>query len=59
MQGDMLLAADVAGLLAIADPPFIFHWFCLVFPHTWFQFHQLHVSPIPLSRIVSCSACAR
>ena len=29
-------AVDVTGLLAIADPPFIFHLFHLVFPHTWF-----------------------
>ena len=31
------------GVLAIADPFFILHWFCLVFLHTWFQSHQLHV----------------
>jgi hypothetical protein len=31
-------ADDVTGLLAIADPFFIFHLFCLVFPHTWFSF---------------------
>ena len=36
-------AVDVTNLLAIADPLFIFHWFCLVFHHTWLQFHQLHV----------------
>uniref|UniRef100_A0A4W5MB97 Chromo domain-containing protein n=1 Tax=Hucho hucho TaxID=62062 RepID=A0A4W5MB97_9TELE len=29
---------DVTGLLAIADPLFIFHLFCLCFLHTWFQF---------------------
>ena len=32
-QGD-----DVTNLLAIADPLFIFHLFCLVFLHTWFSF---------------------
>ena len=31
------------GLLAITDPFLIFHCFCLVFLHTWFQSHQLHV----------------
>ena len=36
-------AVDVTGLLAITDPFFIFHWFCLVFLHTWFQSHQLRV----------------
>uniref|UniRef100_A0A8C7QZ74 HDGF like 3 n=1 Tax=Oncorhynchus mykiss TaxID=8022 RepID=A0A8C7QZ74_ONCMY len=29
-------AVDVTGPLAIAPPPFIFHLFCLVFPHTCF-----------------------
>ena len=33
-------AVGVAGLLAIINPFFIFHVFCLVFPHTWFQFPQ-------------------
>jgi hypothetical protein len=33
----------VACLLAIIDPLFIFHVFCLVFPHTWFQFPQSFV----------------
>ena len=36
-------AVDVTGLLAIIDPFFIFHWFCLVFLHNWFQSHSLHV----------------
>ena len=36
-------AFDVTGLLAIIDPFFIFHWFCLVFPHTCFQSHSLPV----------------
>ena len=36
------LAIDVTNILAITDPFFIFHWFCLVFLHTWFQSHQLH-----------------
>jgi hypothetical protein len=31
-------AVDVTSLLAIADPFFIFHLFCLVFPNTWFSF---------------------
>ncbi|XP_055772710.1 uncharacterized protein LOC129850110 isoform X2 [Salvelinus fontinalis] len=26
--------------LSLIDPLFIFHLFCLVFPHTWFQFHH-------------------
>ena len=30
-------AVNVTGLLAIAYPFFIFHIFCLVFPHTWFS----------------------
>ena len=34
---------DVNGLLAIIDPVFIFHWFSLVFLHTWFQSHALPV----------------
>ena len=36
-------AVDVTSLLAIIDPYFIFHWFCLVFLHTWFQSHSLPV----------------
>ena len=36
-------AFEVTGLLAIIDPFFIFHWFCLVFPHTCFQSHSLPV----------------
>uniref|UniRef100_A0A8K9UP97 Gypsy retrotransposon integrase-like protein 1 n=1 Tax=Oncorhynchus mykiss TaxID=8022 RepID=A0A8K9UP97_ONCMY len=36
-------AFDVIGLLAIIDPFFIFHWFCLVFPYTCFQSHSLPV----------------
>jgi hypothetical protein len=34
---------DVTDLLVIIDPFFIFHWFCLVFLHTWFQSHSLPV----------------
>uniref|UniRef100_A0A8L0DMG6 Utrophin n=1 Tax=Oncorhynchus mykiss TaxID=8022 RepID=A0A8L0DMG6_ONCMY len=29
-----------SGFLAVIDPFFIFHLVCLVFPHTWFQFHH-------------------
>ena len=36
-------AVEVTDLLAIADPLFIFLWFCLVLYHTWFQSHSLHV----------------
>ena len=36
-------ALGIAGLPAIIDPLLIFHLFCLVFPHTWFQFPQLLV----------------
>ena len=36
-------AVDVTNLLVITDPFFIFHLFCIVFLHTWFQSHQLHV----------------
>ena len=36
-------AVDVASLLAIADPFFIFHLLCLVWPHTWFSFPSLCV----------------
>ena len=36
-------AGNDTDLLAIADTFFIIHWFCLVFRHTWFHFHQLHV----------------
>ena len=36
-------AVDVTGLLAIIDPFIMFHWFCLVFLHTWFQSHSLPV----------------
>ena len=36
-------AVAVTGLLAIIDPCLIFHWFCLVFLHTWFQSHSLIV----------------
>jgi hypothetical protein len=32
-----LSAVDVTGLLAIAEQFFMFHLFCLVFTHTWFQ----------------------
>ena len=38
-----LLVWVVFSLLAIIDPFLIFHWFCLVFLHTWFQSHSLHV----------------
>ena len=37
------LALGVTGLLAIIDPVFNSHMFCLVFPHTWFQFPQSFV----------------
>ena len=30
-------AVEVTSLLAIADPSFIFHWFCLYFLHPWFS----------------------
>ena len=36
-------AVAVTGLLAIIDQFFIFHWFCLVFLHSWFQSHSLPV----------------
>ena len=36
-------AVEVTDFLAIADPLFIFLWFCLVLYHTWFQSHSLHV----------------
>ena len=51
-------------LLAIADPLFIFLWFCLVFHHTWFQFHQFHVvyltlcSPSLSLSVIVCCCCA-
>ena len=32
-----------SGLLAIVDPFFIFHLFCLVFPHAWVQSPHLLV----------------
>ena len=47
-------AVDFTDLLAITDPFFIFHWFCLVFLHTWFQSHQLHVVFLTLC-FPSCS----
>ena len=41
-------AVNVTGLLAIIDPFFIFHWFCLVFPHTCFQLNSLPVVSLTL-----------
>ena len=50
------LAVDVTDLLAITDTFFIFHWFCLVFLHTWFRSHQLHIVYLnPLFPITSLS----
>ena len=37
------VAVGVTGLLAIVDPLFIFHLFCLVFLQTWFSFSSLIV----------------
>ena len=57
-------AVDVTGLLAIIDPFFIFHWFCLVFPHTCFQSHSLPVVYLTLcfpsclwQRLFYCQCC--
>jgi hypothetical protein len=53
-------AVNVTGLLAIIDPCLIFHWFCLVFLHTWFPSHPLIVVYLthcfPLSEVVFCYA---
>ena len=58
-------AVGVTGLLAIVDPLFIFHLFCLVFLHTWFSFPSLSVvyltlcSPqCPCVVLFVVSACA-
>ena len=59
-------AVQVTGLLAIIDPLFIFHVFCLVFPHTWFQIPQslvvyltLWFPPCLCVGLFIVSACAR
>ena len=57
-------AVDVTGLLAIADPFFMFHLFCLVFTLTWFQIpnYMLYIFPLfppcPCRELFIESSCA-
>jgi hypothetical protein len=60
----LLVWAVFVGLLAIADPFFMFHLFGLVLAHTWFQYlnYMLYIFPLfppcPCPELFIVSTCA-